>query len=163
MGDTLLVEDPELFASTNLWEVSFEAVEGARPLLETLHGNYRLAVVTNTVTMHEHHAWLALNKASLGEFIDAVVTSIDVGAAKPDGKIYLEALRKLDAKPSEAVMIGNRLKTDIFGAKRLGMKTIYLKWNDRYDETPRGTEEEPDYTVHKLDEVRSVLQEIRRL
>lgn len=45
---------------------------------------------------------------------------------KPDRFIYEEALRRLDASAGDAVMVGDRLDTDIAGAKRLGIRTVLV-------------------------------------
>ena len=53
-------------------------------------------------------------------------------AVKPLPPAFLMALRKLGAKRSETVVIGDQLVTDVMGAHFLGMKRIcWLRWWSR--------------------------------
>lgn len=46
---------------------------------------------------------------------------------KPDRRIFQDTLQKLHITPDQAVMVGDRIREDIYGAQRLGIKAI-LKW-----------------------------------
>lgn len=46
---------------------------------------------------------------------------------KPNILFFEHVLRELDAKPTETVMIGDRLHADVLGGNRAGMYTIYVK------------------------------------
>ncbi len=59
---------------------------------------------------------------SLGERYPVVVR-----AGKPRRRGFREILDRLDASPSEAVMIGDRLFTDVVGANRLGIHSIRIR------------------------------------
>jgi HAD superfamily phosphatase (TIGR01668 family) len=48
-------------------------------------------------------------------------------AHKPSRGGFLELLRLLDASPAEAVMIGDRRWTDVFGANRCGIFSIRVR------------------------------------
>ncbi len=47
-------------------------------------------------------------------------------AAKPRRAGFLEALADLQVDPSEAVMVGDQILTDILGGNRVGMRTILV-------------------------------------
>ena len=70
--------------------------------------------------------------------------------AKPDKKIFEMALNRAGCRPERAMMIGDRIDNDIIPAKKLGMKTIWIKqgfgkyWNITNDE------EKADYEVDNL-------------
>lgn len=91
---------------------------------------------------------------------DVIVTSVDVGHEKPHEKIFRVALKKLGVKANEAIMVGNRIKTDVLGANRLGIKTIYFKWNDRYPEKADSPLEKPNYTISSLKELPGILSDL---
>ncbi|MGB8453145.1 MAG: YqeG family HAD IIIA-type phosphatase [Anaerocolumna sp.] len=55
-------------------------------------------------------------------------------ANKPSTKNYIKAVRLMKTKPSTTVFIGDQLFTDIYGAKRAGIKSFFVK--------PVGTEKE---------------------
>ena len=48
---------------------------------------------------------------------------------------------RLRGKAENAIMVGNRIDADIVGANRIGMKSVWFKWNNRYQETMSGEEE----------------------
>jgi len=59
---------------------------------------------------------------SLGERYPVVVR-----AGKPRRRGFRAILAQLDASPAEAVMIGDRLLTDVIGANRLGIYSIRIR------------------------------------
>jgi putative hydrolase of the HAD superfamily len=60
----------------------------------------------------------------------------------------------LDVEPEEAVMIGNTISTDIFGANRVGMKTVLFQPSSGYQ---RSDWETPDHTIHSLKELLDIV------
>ena len=68
------------------------------------------------------------NSAKRGkDLIEALDISAVWRAGKPGKRAYLKALDTMGFKPSEAVMIGDQVFTDILGANRLGLYTILVK------------------------------------
>ena len=76
-----------------------------------------------------------------------------VGIKKPDQRFFETILANADTKASESVMIGDRLDNDIIPAKRIGMKTIWIRWGRYRIMEPRTPDEMPDATVADLREV----------
>ncbi len=58
--------------------------------------------------------------------LDHILISGEVGASKPDPAIFRQALDLVAAHPRVAVMIGDSLHTDIAGAAKLGIWTIWI-------------------------------------
>ncbi len=56
---------------------------------------------------------------------NCIVSSADVGVKKPNPEIFSHALTALNVKPEEAVMVGDSLYADIFGAKSVGIGAIW--------------------------------------
>ena len=73
-----------------------------------------------------------LKRYNLLDKFSIIVVSATVGHRKPNQLIFKEALNNLHADPSESVMVGDLLSTDIRGAHEIGMKTI---WLNRQSET----------------------------
>lgn len=161
-GDTLIAE--ESMPGKHLWEG--DALEKLPHLDEVLaelkQRGYKLGVISNTVTSREEHVRIALRKIDCEKYFDAVVTSVDVGYNKPDGKIFQTALNRIGVKPEEAVMVGDRIKTDIAGGNRMGMKTILFRWNKRYPEKAESQEEKPAYIIKSLQELPKLLDKFGR-
>jgi len=64
--------------------------------------------------------------SSLKKYFDAIIFSYEIGIIKPDPKIFELCLQKLNAQPSETLIIGNSFKSDIMGAKALGINGILI-------------------------------------
>ena len=110
--------EAEEFAPAFLAALEFEEVPGAADACGELVGaGLRLAIVSNwDVGLHEH-----ITKLGLGELVDAVVTSAEAGAPKPDPAIFELALTQLGVEPSRAVHIGDA-EADEEGARSAGMR-----------------------------------------
>lgn len=162
LGDTLIVE--ESMPGKHLWEGdSLEKLPHLDEVLAELKKRgYKLGVISNTVTSREEHVRMALRKIDVEKYFDAVVTSVDVGCNKPEKKVFLTALKKLKVKPEESVMVGDRVRTDILGGNRIGMKTILFRWNKRYPEKVESAEEKPSRTIKSLRKLPQILKELEK-
>ena len=67
------------------------------------------------------------------------------------------ALNKAMCEPAEAFMVGDRLDNDIYPAKKLGMKTVWVRQG--YAQYQRVDDEgkRPDYVVDSIDEIVDLL------
>ena len=68
---------------------------------------------------------LAAEPADTDEFLVS-----DAGVLKTDKKIFEMALKKVKLKPSEVVMVGDSLQTDIEGSKKAGIRGILVDRRD---------------------------------
>ncbi|MDH4123670.1 MAG: HAD-IA family hydrolase [Thermoplasmata archaeon] len=150
LGDTLI---KEIESPADLNTTDFEVLDGAVEVLSEMNKNYRMAIVSNTLTWGDKEVSDALAKKDLTKYFDAIVTSVDAGSNKPNKTIFKKALNILDAQPYEAVMIGDRIDTDISGANALGIISILYRWNDRYPVGIIHEEDLPDFIVGSLKEL----------
>ena len=159
LGDTLIAE--EAAGGKHLWEADLAKLPYLDETLSELkRRGLKLGIITNTVTSREEHVRVALRKIDIEKYFDYIITSVDAGHEKPDERIFMTALRALRTKPYEAVMVGNRISSDIVGGNRMGMITILFKWNKRYNERVTSQEEQPTRTIRSLRELPCVLEEI---
>jgi len=98
-------------------------VPGARALLAALQGSVTIAVVTNNTVAEQTEK---LETFGLAQFVDALVTSEEVGAAKPDGAIFARALERCGCAPDAAVMVGDSWRNDVEGAQRAGIRPLWF-------------------------------------
>jgi putative hydrolase of the HAD superfamily len=80
-------------------------------------------VVTNRMADMQQ---LKAELAGLLDEVDAFVVSSDVGAGKPDPRVFQAALERGGAGPDEALMVGDNPIRDVAGAQRLGIRTAWL-------------------------------------
>jgi 2-haloalkanoic acid dehalogenase type II len=91
----------------------------------------KLGVVTNGL---KSDADKVLPQVGLTKAFDIVVVTDSVGKMKPDKGIFLHALKKLNAKPHEALFIGDRIEEDYNGAKNAGIKAILIDRENKIEE-----------------------------
>ena len=60
------------------------------------------------------------------KFVDALIVSAEVEAAKPDPAVFMAALQRIHCQPREAVMVGDSWEQDILGAVRAGIRAVWL-------------------------------------
>ena len=88
---------------------------------------YALAVVSN----FDRRLHAVLDDLRLSEFFEAIIISSEVGADKPDPRIFEHALRRLGVTAGETWHVGDDPKRD-WGAEALGLRVFRL-------ERPRNT------------------------
>ena len=123
---------------------------GVIPLLLKLKKRYKLGIISNGLPVKQ---WEKLIGLGIHHLFDTVATSGEHGLGKPQKEIFEFAMEKLDAKPKESIMVGDRLDTDILGGNRAGMTTIRLKRGKYRNKQPAGKEEIPDHEILDLSEI----------
>lgn len=142
--------------NTLVSEETGNAFPYAVEVLNQLKNKFKLALITNvhhTTTTEKVQEILA--EAGIPDVFEVVVVSSEVGSSKPNSQIFEIALNGLDIEPEEAVMIGNIISTDIFGANRIGMKTVLFQPSNEYQ---RSDWESPDHTIHSLKDLTRLLE-----
>ena len=132
------------------WDNSLEKLYKAVPsVLSGLYGKYKLGIIANQSLGTQER----IDNWGIGQYFDVVIASAEAGVAKPDLKIFTMALDKAKCKPEEAVMIGDRLDNDIVPAKKLGMKTIWVRHEFSKYQRIDNESKRPDYIVDSIDEL----------
>jgi HAD superfamily hydrolase (TIGR01509 family) len=126
---------------------------GVKSLLNLLKKGYRLGVIANRPV--ETRA--LLKRFGLERYFDVVVLSDEAGATKPSEKIFAIALERASCPPEKAVMIGDRLDNDVVPAKKLGMKTIRIKFGLTASQKPLCEFEKADCSLFNLKNLLEVL------
>jgi putative hydrolase of the HAD superfamily len=113
-----------------------------------------LGLVSNTFwapAMHDAD----LARFGLLEYLPARVYSCVFGMTKPHPSIYRHALDKLDVAPAEAIFVGDKLKVDVAGPQRLGMRGVLVASPFRDESDP---EIVPDARIQTIDELPALLE-----
>ena len=123
---------------------------GARELLEWLHGEVPLCIITNGFSEVQN---VKLKSSGIADYFDAIITSEMAGAKKPSTRIFEAALKKMNASPESGLMIGDNHVADIMGASNVGLDTVHLDVNDSHLGQPA------TLRVNSLEEVRPWLDQ----
>jgi len=106
-----------------------QALPGARRTLESLaQAGFRLALVCDTGFTSASGVRRLLDSAGLLEWLDAHAFSDEAGVPKPHPKIFESALSTLGVEPRRALHVGDLRRTDVAGARALGMRTVRIRW-----------------------------------
>ncbi len=78
-----------------------------------------------------------LRPTGILDLVDDVVTSAEVGAAKPSPRVFERALGIAGVEPAEALHVGDKVDNDIEGAAAAGIRGVLLQ---REGDPPAGVE-----------------------
>jgi len=113
--------------------------------LNTLYANgLRLGMVSNGDTEE-----LSAHLNGVSDLFDVIVTSEELKVYKPHPRIFNETLQKMDMARDKTAFVGDSIVSDICGAKRAGLTTIW--YNKRQRTASRGLR--PDFEIRDMAEV----------
>ena len=84
---------------------------------------YKIGLLTNG---NSERQWAKIHSCGLMQYFDHIVVSGDLQIEKPDPAIYQLSLAGLGIQASEALFVGDTVETDIDGAKRAGIDSLWL-------------------------------------
>ena len=68
-----------------------------------------------------------LGPTGIMELVDGVVTSAEVGAPKPDARVFERAITIAGVPPERALHVGDRVDNDVQGAEAAGMRAVLIQ------------------------------------
>lgn len=113
-------------------------------------------LVTNTLWRGDEEVWEDLRRFGLNDAVDHVVSSHSLGWQKPHEAIFRRALDLAGLTANDAVMVGDRMLQDVWGAKRLGMRAIWRRPLAGAPQEP--VDVHPDASIDDLTELPAVLE-----
>ena len=124
LADAAGVElEPPAAVEALMSSLRFEAFDDVEPALTELRERGpRLLVVSNW----DWSLSDVLGGLGLLALLDGVITSAEVGAAKPDAAIFEAALRAARCEAAEAVHVGDSPEHDVEGARAAGARALLL-------------------------------------
>ena len=127
--------------------------EDAIEVLESLKGKYSLLLLTNG-SPDLQKTKLKMTP-ELVPFFDHVLISGAFGKGKPDESIFEHAVELLNVNKEEVIMVGDNLNTDILGAEKAGIKSV---WVNRHHQTCDAVI--PTFEIEKLTDLLLLLDKI---
>jgi len=115
--------------------------------LDQLRSRFPMAVVSDAQSAY---AVPELRAVGLLHYFNTIIVSGDYGYRKPDPRLFQKALDALQIRPEQALFFGNDLIHDIFGAQQVGIKAIFVSYNQSNTLTQTIW---PDYTIYSFAEV----------
>ena len=119
--------------------------------------NYKLGIFSNAGD--DKDVQELIENFGIRPYFDFVLTSAACFYRKPHPRAFEIALAQWNISPNEAVMVGDSLEADIYGAKNSGMQTIWITRRALFkDEDMRRIK--PDFSLRKLNELLPTLERI---
>jgi putative hydrolase of the HAD superfamily len=104
------------------------AIAGARPLLAGLReAGISCVLVCDTGLTPGRVVRRLLDRVGLLEYLRVLAFSDEVGFPKPDARSFRAAIDPLGIAPEEAVHVGDLRRTDVAGARAIGMRTVRIR------------------------------------
>ena len=146
--------DPEIASDRYLDTLPSTVVliDHAVEICEWLHSHGEIGILTNG--MHATQT-LRIQNSKLAPYLSFVSVSEECGYAKPDVRFFEHSIKMAKKfSKSSAIMIGDRLETDILGAHAFGLDSCWYN--------PQQTKHQesfaPTYEIKHLSELRTILK-----
>lgn len=112
------------------WDKFLDRIElysGVKDVLDWLkEKNIKIGICTDLTAGIQHQK---LIKLGLDKYVDALVTSEEIGYEKPDKRMFQQVLDKLKLEKNDVVMVGDSWDKDVQGAVAMGIKSIWKQNN----------------------------------
>lgn len=102
-------------------EKPVELLEGVEEALKALHGKYKLVVATKGDLKDQHRK---LHDSGLGHYFHHIEVMSDKKQID-----YQKMLKRLEVEPSEFLMIGNSLKSDVLPVLEIGGHACHIPFH----------------------------------
>ncbi|MDH5020892.1 HAD family hydrolase [Halobacterium rubrum] len=136
------------------WDAYVDEMELFDGVVETLaalqDAGLAVAVVTNLTTRIQMKK---IEELGIDDHVDLVMTSEETGREKPSSVMFTLPMAQLDVRPSETVMVGDSVSSDIEGGNALGLTTVLFN----SDATGLDHRERPDHRIESFPEVTDVV------
>ncbi len=111
----------EAFMDKKCWKI-FEDVVDSEILEKLKQDGIALGVISNW----DSRLPVILENLGIARYFDFILASTVVGSAKPDSKIFHEALHRSGVSAQEACHVGDELQSDFHGARHAGLNAILI-------------------------------------
>jgi putative hydrolase of the HAD superfamily len=124
----VLLEDHEADAWYDAYFLEYTRAwtlhDDALPCLDLLAAaGIRFGIITNGELAFQT---AKIERVGLAGRVERVITSGELGYAKPDARIFEHACSVFGVAPSEVAYVGDRLRTDAIGASAAGLTGVWL-------------------------------------
>ncbi len=103
-----------------LYSNIFKVNNDVAALLPKLKKNYKLVLLSNTNSIHQKYGW---EKYDFLQYFDKLILSHEIGAVKPDAKIY-KAVEEFTKLPSAEHLFIDDVDEYVQGAKNMGWDAV---------------------------------------
>lgn len=126
--------------------------------MKKLKKTYLIGLITNGPSTSQ---WEKIEKLNLKPLFDVILVSGDLPWEKPNEKIFKMACDYLGIETENALMVGDKLETDILGGIRAKLGgTVWVPLQSNTE--GRKCEPQPDFVIDHVNELPKVLKNAYR-
>ena len=155
LSDKLNIKfDEALFAKSYMKHLSHASFlyDDSIELLESLHKNHRLIIITNGLKDVQDGR---IRKSIVAKYFEDIVVSEEVNVSKPDPKIFELSLNNINyMDKSKVLMVGDSLTSDIKGGINFDIDTCWFNPNKIINKT----EIKPTYEISSLMDLKDIVE-----
>jgi 2-haloacid dehalogenase len=146
--------DPEMASNRYLDALpgTVVLIDYAIEICEWLRGHGEIGILTNGMSATQT---LRIQNSKLAPYLSFVSVSEECGYAKPDVRFFEHSIKMAKKfSKSSAIMIGDRMETDILGAHKFGLDSCWFN----PQETKHESEFAPTYEIKHLSQLHDVVK-----
>lgn len=134
-------------------------MNGVMNFLEKYHNQVKIGLISDTGFTPGSILLELMEKDGVKRYFDGFSFSDETGVSKPNPKAFFKILDEFDCKAINAIHIGDIEKTDILGAKKIGMQAIRFIGDIVSNPLDEDKDESiADYICKSWDEINFVLE-----
>lgn len=114
---------------------------------------YKVGLVTSRLW---NTTKIGLEKFDMGKYFDTIVTCDDTNKHKPDPEPVNIALERLNAKPPEAIMLGDSM-FDILCARNAGVRAALVGWALAVSDEEKIGANAPDHILERAEDLFNII------
>lgn len=126
-----------------------ELLDGVEEVLQHLHPKYKIILATKGDLLDQERK---LEKSNLAQYFHHIEVMTD---KKP--KDYQKLIKHLDIQPSEFLMIGNSLKSDVLPVLEIGSAAIHIPFHTTWIHEEVSENDTSDKNFHTVLNIKEVL------
>jgi putative hydrolase of the HAD superfamily len=143
----LLMSGEDTSLAGPAFEVFFSARQEVNLFDDSLPALQRLSARWPVLALSNGNA--DVERIGLGAYFCGSVSARDVGAAKPEARIFQAAAARLQLAPQAILHVGDDESLDVLGAQQAGMQTAWVNRSDKL----WGFESKPSISVTSMAEL----------
>ncbi len=121
--------------------------DGVAETLTWLQARFQLGLITNGPSDLQRGK---IDRLQIEPYFQSIAIGGEVGAYKPDAKIFQHCLTELDVTAEECIFVGDRTEADIAGARNMGITAIRIRKSYPF---PMDDEPAPDHLLDSVTEL----------
>ncbi len=135
---------------------AFDFFPGVESLLKNLRKDYTLVVITNGPVFSQYPKLAAVD---MQNHVDFIIVGGDEPEEKPAPSIFSKAMSFAHVQPEEALHVGDSLSSDICGANRSGIKSVWIS-DSTQNINEVHKEHQPTYMIEQFMDINNVLRQL---